>query len=160
MNCLPLTVSTLCVSTALFATKTPSGVEIPDVPQTTAELTLEPDEGWWGFGSVFGSRCAAPFGLDGKSVSFDNRRHCYANQTAPFLVSNRGRYVWCEEGFNFAIKDGKMTLTSNGAAFETAMAGATLKEAYLTAAKKHFPASGKMPPAEFFSAPHTDDEVP
>ena len=145
--------SALAVSSPLLAAKTPSGVEIPDVPQNVTELKLEDGEGWWGFGSAFGSRCSAPFGLDGRRLSYDNRRHCYANQTAPLLLSTHGRYVWCEEGFAFELHDGVLSLTSNGADFETRKAGASLREAYLSAAKAHFPASGKMPPPEFFTAP-------
>ena len=143
----------ICASLPLIAAKTPSGVAIPDVPQTVTELTIEPGEGWWGLGTVFGSRLSAPFGAESRDFSYDNRRHAYGNQTAPFLVSTHGRYVWCEGGFTAALQKGKLTLSSDGQPFVVAQGGSTLRDAYLAAAARHFPASGKRPPAEFFCAP-------
>ena len=148
-----LVAASACVMLELSAAKTPAGVEIPDVPQTTAVLELEPGEGWWGLGTVFGSRLNAPFDAASKAFSYDNRRHSYGNQTAPFLVSTQGRYVWCEGGFNVALKDGVMTLSSDGQPFEVEKGGATLRDAYLSAAARRFPASGQRPPDEFFTAP-------
>ena len=134
-----------------FAAKTPSGVEIPDEPETRLELELEAGEGWWGGATVFGHK--APLGLKGEKFSFDIRRHSFGNQTAPLMLSTHGRYVWCEKGFKCDIGDGKVVFTSNGAEFKSGRSGTTLKSAYAYASKTFFPPSGRTPDLLFVSAP-------
>ncbi|MBQ9922547.1 MAG: alpha-galactosidase [Clostridia bacterium] len=73
------------------------------------------------------------------------------NQTMPFLVSNKGRYIWSETMFNFTIKDGVMTLESDDEITMT-VAGTTLREAYMDAMKKHFPFDGVRLPDKFFTS--------
>ena len=77
----------------------------------------------------------------------------YSNQISPFFVSNKGRYIWSDKPFKFSSKDGVLTITSEFEKIEPVPAGKTMKEAFLAAAKKHFPPSGTIPPELFFSAP-------
>jgi alpha-glucosidase len=75
-----------------------------------------------------------------KDLSIDNR----GNQAAPLLLSNKGRYVWSNEAFAFEFIDGVLIVHSDFEKVQVAAAsGATLREAYLAAMKKHFPPSGK-----------------
>ena len=75
------------------------------------------------------------------------------NQAVPFLVSNKGRYIWCDKGINIDINNGLITITSTKAEPVLYSGFKNMKGAYLAASKKHFPASGEMPPAEFFTGP-------
>ena len=51
------------------------------------------------------------------------------------------------------MKEGEITITSDYEEVKPVRAGKTLKDAFLAAAKKHFPPSGKIPPEIFFSEP-------
>ena len=79
----------------------------------------------------------------------DFRKKC-VNQTMPLFLSNKGRYIWCDKPFKVDIKDGVISIETDGE-LEVAQAGNTLKEAYLAAMKKHFPFDGKKLPEEFFT---------
>ncbi len=84
-----------------------------------------------------------------KSLYTDNR----GNQAAPVLISTTGRYVWSDEPFAFELKDGSLLLYSDAAKLEAVAAGKTLRDAYVAAKDKHFPASGKTPNPVMFKAP-------
>jgi alpha-glucosidase len=75
-----------------------------------------------------------------KDLTIDNR----GNQAAPFLLSNKGRYVWSNEAFAFEFKDGALIVHSDFEKVEPVVSsGKTLRDAYVTAMQKHFPPSGK-----------------
>ncbi len=115
----------------------------------TIKIEVLDGEKWYGAATARGH--LMPFS-DGMDVIDLNKRH-FSNQAAPFLVSSRGRYVWSEKPFAFAIKDGVLNLTSKFEQISLVSAGDNLKEAYLLASRKHFPADGKIPPEEFFRKP-------
>lgn len=142
---------TAFLSVAVFAAKTPAGIEIPDRPQKIVEFRLDDGEGLYGAAATFGRK--VPFGLATQSCDYDLRRHNYGNHTAPVLISNRGRYVWCEEGFDFKIENGNVTLTSNEKEFKIGKAGTTLREAFKFVSKNFLPTSGKTPDLLFVAAP-------
>jgi len=110
---------------------------------------LEEGEGWWGGATTFGTK--APYGLVG-SVEFDIRKDNYANQAAPFLVSTHGRYVWSDKAFRCTVTNGELRVKGD-APVAVVRAGKTLKEAFLAAAKAHFPASGKLPDLALIEKP-------
>jgi alpha-glucosidase len=75
-----------------------------------------------------------------KDLSIDNR----GNQAAPFLLSNKGRYVWSDEPFAFEFKESTLIIHSDFEKIEPVSAtGQTLRDAYVAGMNKHFPASGK-----------------
>ncbi len=115
----------------------------------TTKIEILDGEKWYGVATACGH--LMPF-ADGMDIIDLNKRH-FSNQAAPFLVSSRGRYVWSEKPFAFAIKDGVLNLTSKFEQVSLVSAGDNLKEAYLSASRKHFPADGKIPPEEFFRKP-------
>ncbi|RIV20740.1 glycoside hydrolase [Fibrisoma montanum] len=84
-----------------------------------------------------------------KDLRVDNR----GNQAAPLLLSSKGRYVWSDEPFAFELKGGTLLLYSDHEQMEPIAAGKTLREAYLAAMRKHFPASGKTPNPLMFKMP-------
>jgi len=75
------------------------------------------------------------------------------NQAAPLLISNLGRYVWSNEPFGFELKEGNLTLYSDVEKLDAVLAGKTLRDAYLAAKDKYFPASGKTPNPLMFKMP-------
>ncbi len=75
------------------------------------------------------------------------------NQAAPLLISNMGRYVWSNEPFAFELKDGNLILYSDTEKLDVVLAGKTLRDAYVAAKDKYFPASGKTPNPLMFKMP-------
>lgn len=53
------------------------------------------------------------------------------NQAAPLLVSNKGRWVWCERPFVFCFSNGVLSVEADrpDAEVETGTAGDTLRSA-------------------------------
>jgi len=83
-------------------------------------------------------------------LKIDNR----GNQAAPVLISNAGRYVWSDNPFAFEFKEGVLIITSEYEKVNvTSSTGKTLRDAYVAAKDKHFPASGKTPNAMMFKLP-------
>ncbi len=79
----------------------------------------------------------------------DNR----GNQSAPVLISNKGRYVWSNDPFAFELKDGSLIVYSDIEKVDAVAAGKTLREAFIAVKDKHFPASGKTPDHLMFKMP-------
>ena len=119
-------------------------------------LSILPGEWWWG-GAV----------ADGQSMPFGRAPHWRnlatsagridddtegANQSAPCLVSSAGRYVWSERPFTFAF-DGDGGLEVDGQDVVLGQEGTTLASAFRAAASRHFPASGRTPAEQMFTAP-------
>ena len=75
------------------------------------------------------------------------------NQAAPVLLSNMGRYVWSNEPFAFELKEGNLIIYSDTEKPEAILAGKSLRDAYVAAKDKYFPASGKTPNPLMFKIP-------
>lgn len=73
------------------------------------------------------------------------------NQLNPVFLSNKGRYIWLENGGSVRFDRGTITVDAPNVDFCTA--GNTLKDAALSAAQKHYPPSGTMPDKRAFLAP-------
>ena len=71
------------------------------------EFPMLRGEHWWGGASFdgvkmpFGEKTEYSRGLDPNSTM---------NQAAPFLVSDQGRYIWCDAGFKIEISGGVISL--------------------------------------------------
>lgn len=103
------------------------------------------NEYWWG-GSVINSH-KMPFS-EKSCFEWDLRGRGVSNQTMPLLISNKGRYIWSDFPFAFSFNNGEITI--EGESVEIVECGATLKDAYLSAMKAHFPFDGKKLPDVFF----------
>lgn len=110
-------------------------------------LCLEEGERWWG-GAVQDGACM-PFGPG--AYTRDLRVDLGGNQATPLLLSNRGRYLWSEEPFEFAFGNGALHV--QGARFQVEEGLRDLRGAYLEASRRHFPAQGAMPDLAAFAAP-------
>ncbi|MBQ9782131.1 MAG: glycoside hydrolase [Clostridia bacterium] len=81
------------------------------------------------------------------NFSFDMRVET-DNQTMPLFITNKGRYIWSDKPFAFSFKNGVLEL--DGEEIIVVNAGSTLKDAYLTAMKNHFPCDKKRLPEIYF----------
>lgn len=112
-------------------------------------LTLLEGENFWG-GCVTDGR-TMPFG------AADFERDLYGdtrgNQAQPLLISDRGRYVWCEEPFKFTFKDRTLKVESRDSDIKTGKPGDTLREAFRYVSRTFFPSNGQIPDELLFVRP-------
>ena len=120
------------------------------------EVVLAEGECWWGGAVADGQRM--PFGPAvhrrnlATSAGFLTNDQDGANQSAPLLVSNRGRYIWSEDAFTFEFVDSTLRVTG-GNPVVGAGRPPTLAGAFRMASRAHFPPSGATPAAAMFASP-------
>jgi len=119
-------------------------------PVCRLRVEIAPGEGWWGGATAFGAD--EPFTAASPARRFDLRASNHSNQCAPFLVSTAGRTVWSDRAFACTLTNG-VFLFEGDAPIGLAKEGADLRSAFLAAAKRHFPPSGKMPDPALFDRP-------
>lgn len=96
------------------------------LPQKTGEF-------WWG--GVINEGHLMPFG---DRPHTRDLRLTDDNQASPLLISNLGRYIWCEEPFAFSFKESSLTIDhKQKLCLEDGHE--TLQGAYQHASKNHFP---------------------
>lgn len=110
------------------------------------KLTLEilDNEYWWGGSSALGENLPL-----GKDSVFHMDQSYTENQTMPLWLSTAGRYLYGEAAMDITVESGKLTAESHGniQLFDQA---ASLREAYMSAMKRHFPFRGKPLNMDFF----------
>lgn len=102
------------------------------------------DECWWGGSAIDGKY----YPLTEKSKLKGNFFVFADNQTMPFFVSNKGRYIWSDDPFKFYVHNGIFEFEGSNVVIYKA--GECLREAYLSAMKAHFPFNGRKLKREFF----------
>ncbi len=102
-------------------------------------------ECWWG-GSALNYCTKMP--ID-KNLYYKLDMYRAENQIMPLYISNKGRYMWSEKPFS-VVAEGGVIEASGKDEIILENGGSTLKDAYLSAMKKHFPFSGKVPDLKFF----------
>jgi len=111
-------------------------------------IPIETGEKWFGGtvddGYVMPFKDAYNFNLYGNNKD---------NQSAPLLLSTRGRYVWSDQPFEFTISGGQLIIDKTADSVVLVNAGSTLADAFKAASKSKFAASGKMPDSLLFSHP-------
>lgn len=117
--------------------------------QHKSEIPVLADEKWWGAFTTMGN--IAPFEKPTRKYSLgtDNER----NQSAPFLVSSYGRYIWSDAPFDFEFDGSKFLIDSPAGEVKAIQAGKTLREAFILGKDAHFKSDGQLPPELFFSMP-------
>ena len=119
-------------------------------------LALLPDEHWYGAETILGD--FEPFSATNTykkvDMRIDHGSGIGGNQAAPLLLSNKGRWVWCERPFAFQFSPTSLSVEADraDAVFETGKAGDTLRSAYLHCSKTYFPPQG-TPRLEWFENP-------
>jgi alpha-glucosidase len=146
MKKLSIFIITFCFSIHVFAQK------------FTSEIKSNENEKWYGAYTAK-AYCNTPLkdltfqpyqaNEKRKDLGLDNR----GNQAAPLLLSNQGRYVWTNDPFSFEMKDGNVIIYSETEKAEAMKGGNTLRDAYVAAKDKFFPASGRTPNALMFTKP-------
>src|SRR6476469_668624 len=92
-----------------------------DVPPTEMVVPLSPGERWWGGAVADGT--AMPFGAAhhhrdlATNAGYVDEPAAGANQSAPLLISDRGRYVWSDQPFAFTFPPRRLTLRGTGIEF-------------------------------------------
>lgn len=102
-------------------------------------------ETWWG--AAVGLGHEQPYT---NLPAFDLSTQDANNQLVPLFLSSDGRYMWSDGAFRFEAVNGEI---KPSVAMETVKAGTTLREAYLAAQAKYFPANGQLPDTLFFTMP-------
>ena len=125
------------------------GASLPSGLAGEVVIPLEEGECYWG-GCVTDGR-AMPFGAG--VFERDLFANTGGNQAQPLLLSNRGRYVWCEEPFEFRFEDGQLTVKSRSGRSSTGREGSTLREVYRHASRTWFPSTGVIPDELLFVKP-------
>lgn len=117
-----------------------------------AVVRMLPGENWWGGANFFGTQM--PFTAE-TALKIDLRQNNYHNQCASFLVSDKGRAVWCDRQCLIEIAGGEIRLSPDDPATQVAVSqpGTTLRDAFRHAARTWFPPCGRTPDLLFFSAP-------
>ncbi len=111
-------------------------------------IEIKDDEKW--FGGAVNDAHLMPYKNGFNLNMFGNTR---ANQAVPLLISTKGRFVWCEEPFTFEFKNDKLILSNYLSPIVIDSSGKNLREAYLNASKKFFPAKEKLPDTLLFRKP-------
>lgn len=127
------------------------------VASQTFTTVVEPlaGEKWWG--GVINDGDMMPYGSTKSPVNLAWYNHSGA--TAPFLLSNAGRYVWSDRPFTYAFTNDVLYVSSEVEKVEPVAAGRTLREAYLAACSRHFPFDGRTPPPLLFSMPQWNNWI-
>lgn len=112
------------------------------------QISIEPGEYWYGGSVNEGDKQPFTDGYSNSLVGF-----IQGNQAVPVLISTKGRYIWSNFPFSYSISDGKLVLNDLKEQVEVRKSGNTLKDARHAVAAKFFPATGKMPDVNLFSAP-------
>ena len=118
--------------------------------QTITEISLLPNEKWWG--GFTGLGYMMPYQAS-KRV-YNLRTENFNNQSVPYLLSNKGRYIAADTPFAYQFQEEKIVITpSRGTVSCQSSKGNDLKSAYQAVSKQYFPPSGTIPPEVFFTKP-------
>ncbi len=113
-------------------------------------VTMLPGEAWYGLCADHGMQFPLTQSSEYQICLDPNPTN---NQSAPFLASSKGRYLYSEVGFSIEAYGGVLKLRSNKKEIILREGFATLKGAFQAAAQTHFAADGKVPPRDFFTKP-------
>jgi len=111
-------------------------------------ITIQNGEKW--FGGTVDDGFVMPFE---NNYSFNLYGNNKDNQSAPLLLSTKGRYVWSEQPFEFTIKGNKLIIDKALGSVVVVNAGSSLADAFKAASKSKFSASGQMPDSLLFARP-------
>ena len=108
------------------------------------------DEYWYGGAAHFGYKMPADNSSDIKINLVTGEG--IPDQYSPLFISSKGRYIYSDKPFVIHFNKGVIELDGTGE-IEISEGHGTLKNAQLSAAKKHFGLSGKTPNPVFMKVP-------
>ncbi len=116
----------------------------------TLSVKIAEGENWWGLCNGFGGQM--PFTAK-TTFACDLRQDNYGHQALSLLISDRGRWIWCDEPVGAKIEKGEIRLESDkGEITLHDKSARNLAEAF-RAAQRHFPVTGEEPDLLYFAAP-------
>jgi alpha-glucosidase len=114
------------------------------------EIAFQPGEHWWA--GVIAEAHRMPFTAESR-FEFDFFGETAGNQGQPLLISDQGRYIWCDEPFRFEFDRGVIRLRASSSSLHLGTNGTSAAKAFQQASRSFFPPSGKMPDALLFTRP-------
>lgn len=114
----------------------------------TKTIQIKKGENWYGGAVTEGQQMPMKDGY-----SFNLFANTGGNQAAPLLLSTNGRYIWSDAPFKFAMHGDVLEISNATAPVDVDSSGHNLKEAFVNAAKQHFPAKGKLPDTLLIARP-------
>jgi alpha-glucosidase (family GH31 glycosyl hydrolase) len=111
------------------------------------KIEIKENEYWWGGACDDG--IVMPF-YSGCDHSRDLDPNNTYNQAAPILLSNKGRFIWCESGFHLSFKGNEIIITGSKEKPQLYEGFKDLRGAFLEASQRFFPTSKIVPAKEFF----------
>ncbi len=108
-----------------------------------------PDEMWWGGAVSEGVKM--PFGQG--EYAFNGTVNLTDNQYNGLFVSDRGRYIYVENGCNISASPERITISEAHGVVDVGENYGTLKNAYRAAMKKYFMAARRPVPEDTILAP-------
>ncbi|MEO5648664.1 MAG: glycoside hydrolase family 31 protein [Ginsengibacter sp.] len=118
---------------------------------SSLNLPLLPNELLWGGAAQYGYQM--PFGKS-SNFSFNLYGDVSNNQSAPLLISNKGRWVWCDDPFLFSFQKDTLRVSGHGGKMiQYGTSGSSLVSAYQYASAHFFPTSGQWPDSLLITAP-------
>lgn len=113
------------------------------------KIEILDNECWWG--GIVQDGIFMPY----KEIDFkrDLCKEQLFNQSSPLLLSNKGRYIWCEEPFEYSFEDKKISLNSKSDEIILSEGHRNLRGAFLHASVNYFPADRDLPDSLIFTAP-------
>ncbi|MEO7121333.1 MAG: glycoside hydrolase family 31 protein, partial [Ginsengibacter sp.] len=118
---------------------------------SSIQIPLLQDEQWWGGAVQYGDQM--PFNKT-TSFSFNLYGDISNNQSAPLLLSSKGRWLWCNEPFLFSFhKDTLHVAAPTGSPIQYGTAGNNLASAYQYTSTHFFPTSGRWPDSLLIKSP-------
>ena len=126
------------------------GISYTQVNSGPAEqkIIIQHGEKWFGGAVNEGHHMPFPQGYS-LDLYGDNK----GNQTAPLLLSSKGRFVWSEEPFQFSLENDQLIISKAHGKVIIDSNGHSLAEAFKAVSKQFFPATGKLPDTLLFSRP-------
>ncbi|MEO6188380.1 MAG: glycoside hydrolase family 31 protein [Ginsengibacter sp.] len=132
-----------------FLNTAPCGFAQP--VNSSITLPLLENEQWWGGAVQYGDQM--PFNK-ASSFSFNLYGDVSNNQSAPLLISNKGRWIWCDAPFLFSFEQDTLHVTTTSMdKIQSGTAGNNLQSVYQYVSKQFFPSSGRWPDSLLVTSP-------
>lgn len=113
-------------------------------------FSMKENEFWYGPIVNDGGKYPLSFNSNYEANIYPNES---PNQVNTLLISNKGRYIWCNSGFKLKVSKGVIEMITEEEIPQLYEVGENLKDAFLHASKNFFNANGKVPPKNFFTKP-------
>lgn len=117
--------------------------------EETLKIKMIEGEYWWGGAVQDGYKMPYDYNTD---IKRDLMNEYTSNQIMPLFISNKGRYIWSDDGLSYIIKEGSIQLKSRGQ-IEFAAGYNNLKDVYEVVKDAHFPSDGQIPYERLFTRP-------